>query len=118
MLFKKGLTRGLHRSVLEQTNPHPTMLRGWIEAAWRQYKLYAKIKASMGSEFGRPQVTQNKSNRWRTTLGKKTHPWSRVPKCDHMDLDAATVNALSIDERNKLQKEGRCFHCKRLGHVS
>jgi hypothetical protein len=26
MLFKKGLTRGLHRQVLEKTYPHPTTL--------------------------------------------------------------------------------------------
>ena len=33
MLFKKGLTHGLHCAVLEKTNPHPTTLHSWIEAA-------------------------------------------------------------------------------------
>ena len=39
MLFKKGLTQGLHHAVLEKTTPHPTTLRGWIEATRRQYEL-------------------------------------------------------------------------------
>ena len=32
MLFKKGLTHGLHHAVLEKTTPHPTTLCRWIEA--------------------------------------------------------------------------------------
>ena len=51
MLFKKGLTNGLHRAVLEKTNPHPTTLRGWFKAAHHQYKLWAEIKASLGGSF-------------------------------------------------------------------
>ena len=32
MLFKKGLTQGLHHAVLEKTTLHPTTLRRWMEA--------------------------------------------------------------------------------------
>ena len=32
MLFKRGLTHGLHCAVLEKTTSHPTTLCGWIEA--------------------------------------------------------------------------------------
>ena len=35
MLFKKGLTHGLHCAVLEKTTLHPTTLHGWIEATVR-----------------------------------------------------------------------------------
>ena len=35
-----------------------------------------------------------------------------------MDLDAAQIDALAAEEKAKLQKEGRCFTCKKLGHVS
>jgi hypothetical protein len=39
MLFKKGLTNGLHHAVLEKTTPHPDTLRGWFEATRKQYEL-------------------------------------------------------------------------------
>ena len=36
-----------------------------------------------------------------------------------MDVDAAQVNAtMTPEERQKLQSEGRCFHCKKQGHIS
>ena len=35
-----------------------------------------------------------------------------------MDLDAMQIDALAAEEKVKLQKEGRCFTCKKLGHVS
>ena len=28
------------------------------------------------------------------------------------------LNALSVEERNHLQKEGRCFNCRKTGHMS
>ena len=35
-----------------------------------------------------------------------------------MDLDATQIDTLAAEEKAKLQKEGRCFTCKKLGHVS
>ena len=35
-----------------------------------------------------------------------------------MDLDAAQIDTLAAEEKAKLQKEGRCFTCKKLGHLS
>jgi hypothetical protein len=115
MLFNKGLTNGLHRAVLEKTNPHPTTLHGWFEAARRQYELWAEIKASLGGGFQKPNPVE--SQKWKNVLGKK-HPWASVRKEDRMDLDAARIDALTTEEKTRLQKEGRCFHCKKMGHIS
>ena len=35
-----------------------------------------------------------------------------------MEIDAAELNALSVEERNHLQKEGHCFNCRKTGHMS
>ena len=35
-----------------------------------------------------------------------------------MEIDAAELNALSVEERNRLQKEGCCFNCRKTGHMS
>jgi Zinc knuckle len=32
------------------------------------------------------------------------------------DLNAMDVDRLTVDERNKLMKEGRCFKCRNMGH--
>ena len=44
--------------------------------------------------------------------------WHGVRKEDHMEIDAAELNALSVEERNRLQKEGRCFNCRKTSHMS
>ena len=35
-----------------------------------------------------------------------------------MDVDAVCVDALAAEEKEKLAKEGRCFKCKKQGHIS
>ena len=35
-----------------------------------------------------------------------------------MEINAAELNALSVEERNHLQKEGHCFNCRKTGHMS
>ena len=95
MLFKKGLTNGLHRAVLEKTNLHPTTLRGWFKAVRHQYELWAEIKASLGGSFQKPSPVE--SQKWKNVLSKK-HPWTGVKKEDRMDLDATRVDALTVEE--------------------
>ena len=34
-----------------------------------------------------------------------------------MQLDAAKAKRLSEEERKKLQSEGKCFNCKKTGHM-
>ena len=35
-----------------------------------------------------------------------------------MDVDTVRVDALMAEEKEKLTKEGRCFKCKKQGHIS
>jgi hypothetical protein len=88
MLFKKGLTNGLHRAMLEKTVPHPTTLRRWMDAACRQYELWAEIKASLSGNFGQPWPSPAESNRWKGVLSKKNQ-WALVKRDDKMEVDAA-----------------------------
>ena len=91
MMFKKGLTNGLHCAILEKTMPRPDTLRGWFKAARKQYKLWAEIKASLGGSLTKLQQEQPKwcaqtsggggnsgtgGNAW------QFHPWQGVCKKD------------------------------------
>ena len=35
-----------------------------------------------------------------------------------MDVDTICVDVLAAEEKEKLAKEGRCFKCKKQGHIS
>ena len=35
-----------------------------------------------------------------------------------MDVDTAMLAVIAAEEKQKLLKEGRCFNCKKLGHIS
>ena len=126
MLFKKGLTNGLHHAVLEKTTPHPDTLRGWFEAMRKQYELWAEIKASLGGSLTKPQ----EQPKWRAQMSgggggsgtggnaQRFHPWQGVHKEDCMDVDAATLATIATEEKQRLMKEGRCYNCKKMGHIS
>ena len=119
MLFKNRLTLGLHHAVLEKVTLCPTNLNRWEAGACTQDALWAKVKASLG---GAPlKVTQAEGQKWRNVLGKPCNEkgrWYGVKKEDRMDVDIIKVNTLSIEEQNQLQKEGKCFNCQKVGHIS
>jgi hypothetical protein len=98
MLFKRGLTNGLHCAVLKKTTPHPTMLCGWMDTARRQYELWAEIKASLSGNFGQPRPSPTESNRWKGVLTKKNQR-ALVKRDDKMEVDAAQVNSLTVEEK-------------------
>ena len=35
-----------------------------------------------------------------------------------MNVDAATLAAIATEEKQRLMKEGRCYNCKKMGHIS
>ena len=57
---------------------------------------------------------KGKGNQWAQALQSKGSSDRKKWDPDAMDVDSTT---LGEDERWKLLKEGRCFHCKRLGHL-
>ena len=74
--------------------------------------------------YTKPAGTEGQ--RWQNMLGRnrdeKGHwdktQWHGVRKEDRMEINAAELNALSVEERNRLQKEGHCFNCRKTGHMS
>ena len=45
-------------------------------------------------------------------------PKRRDPDAMDVDLNMAKTQSLTKQEREKLSKEGRCFHCKKQGHLA
>jgi hypothetical protein len=68
MIFKQGLTKGLHKAVLEKTQPRPTTLSKWENAARNQHAPWAEVKASMDGYASK--IPPPEAQKWRTVLGK------------------------------------------------
>jgi hypothetical protein len=119
MIFKQGLTKGLHKAVLEKVQPHPTTLTEWENATQTQHALWAEIKASMDGYA--PKIPLPEAQKWRNALGKNwgnKGRWVIAKREDGMEVDTVEVNALTAEEQTRLQKEGKCFNCKKTGHLS
>jgi hypothetical protein len=119
MIFKQGLTKGLHKAVFEKVQPRPTTLTEWENAARTQHALWAEVKASMDGYA--PKISAPEAQKWHNVLGKNRGDkgqWVVAKREDCMEVDAVEVNALTAEERTQLQKEGKCFNCRKAGHLS
>jgi hypothetical protein len=103
--FRSGLYNSLHCAILEKVQPCPVTLQGWINTTCRQHELWAKVHSSLSSYQNKP--TPMESQKWCRALGRSQDGrWVGVKKEDRMDVNAIQVNALTVEERQKLQKEG------------
>jgi hypothetical protein len=119
-LFKQGLKLNLHHTILWCKNL-PRMLDQWIATAHLEAKQMALIKASLRL-MGRGNITTWQNylcmvhNPTKTRGSKKKDP--DVMEINTICTNTTCTNCLSDEERQWLLKEGRCFNCKKLGHMT
>jgi hypothetical protein len=119
-LFKQGLKLNLHHGIL----CHETLLQTldkWIRATRLEAERMALVKATLGPMGGGNITTQQNclcavQNPTKTGGSKKKDP--NAMEVDTIRTDATRTNRLSDEERQHLLKEGRCFNCKKLGHMT
>jgi hypothetical protein len=104
--FRRGLNTGLLKAIVQHVRPRPRTLREWFEAAREQHDIWNELKAAIedARSTGPPAPPRR-----HTTYEKPSNT---------MDTSAGRANALAADEKEKLSKEGRCFRCKKQGHIS
>ena len=104
--FWCGLNTGLLKAIVQHVHPCPCMLREWFDAAHEQHDIWNKLKAAIedAKSTGPPTLPQ-----CNTTYARPLNA---------MDVDAVHVDALAVEEKERLAKEGRCFKCKKQGHIS
>jgi hypothetical protein len=109
--YRKMLEPRLSRRILFSDDV-PKTINGWMEKAiqfdtnWRMGNLFFNqdTKASPSKQ----RVDTNKSNGntcWWRTNGRK-------------DPNAMDVDALTMEERGMLMRQGKCFCCKKAGHMA
>ena len=101
-IFRETLPVKLQSKIMNLKTP-PTDLDGW-------YKWAKKIDNT--AKWTRVIL-------WKTQQNSKkmgTGPHYFFPQWEH-DPNAMDVDVLSLEERAKLMKEGKCFHCRKTGHL-
>ena len=104
--FRRGLNMGLLKAIVQHVCPRTRTLRDWFDAACEQHDIWNELKAAIedAKSTGPPTLPQRNM--------------TYVRPLNTMDVDAVRVDALAAKEKEKLAKEGRCFRCKRQGHIS
>ena len=104
--FRRGLNTGLLKAIVQHVRPRPRTLREWFDAAREQHDIWNELKAAIeDAKSTGPPAPPRRS----TTYTRPSNA---------MDVDTVRVNALAAEEKDKLAKEGRCFRCKKQGHIS
>ena len=103
-IFRETFPVKLQSKIMNLETP-PNNLDGWYKWAKKIDNTAKQTHAILGK-------TQQNSKTNKTGTG----PRYFFPQQEH-NLNAMDVDALSLEERGKLIKEGKCFHCRKTGHL-
>jgi hypothetical protein len=109
--YRKTSEPRLSRRILFSDDV-PKMIDGWIEKAiqfdtnWRMGNLFFNQDTKVNPSKQRADTNKSNGNAhwWRTNERK--------------DPNAMDVDALTIEERGMLLRQGKCFCCKKTGHMA
>ena len=106
MQFQHSLNTGLLKAIVQHVCLCLRTLREWFDAARKQHDIWNELKAA---------IEETKSTGL-PTPPRRNMTYTRP--LNAMDVNAVRVDALTGKEKERLAKEGRCFKCKKQGHIS
>jgi Zinc knuckle len=101
-LFKETLPWGLTLELMKLETPLKT-IDDWYKWAATIDHRFHKVNRTI-------ERTRGNSGKEKAPQRKYYFPWKE------QDLNTIDVDRLTVEERNKLMKEGRCFKCRNTGH--
>jgi hypothetical protein len=108
--FRKALEPRLSCKIFFSDNV-PKTIDGWIERAI-QYNTNWKMK----SLFFNQDMKASSSKKANTNKSNGNACWWRTT--ERKDPNAMDVDALTMEERAMLLRQGKCFCCKKTGHMT
>ena len=115
--FSSGLNPGLYASIINNTDPRTWL--DWTRAAMKYQQKYLLIRSALGVK---PVNTMQKSRKKPQTPEQWKAAWNNKKGSDPdaMDTTPGRVKArkIDVDERTELMRTGKCFTCKKQGHLS
>ena len=112
-----GLPKGLREAMIGfEPIKHYRALDDWIKGASRQHSKYLTFQAHFGSKKDTNQRFQNNQH---PSKQQGQQGFAKNPNA--MDLTSGCTcarAALTDNERATLRQEGKCFKCRKKGHMS
>ena len=115
--FGSGLNPGLFTAIINNTSPHTWL--DWTRVAQKYQQKYLLIHSALGMKVGNSDSKARKKpqtpEQWKAAWNNK-----RSNNPDAMDTTPgrARVRRIDADKRAELMKAGKCFTCKKQGHLS
>ena len=113
--FGSGLNPGLFTAIINNSNPHTWL--DWTRAAQKYQQKYLLICSALGMKNPdpKPRKKPQTPEQWKTAWNNK-----KSSNSDVMDTTPGPtrVRRIDADERAELMKAGKCFTCKKQGHLS
>ena len=113
-LFRDGLPVNMHRATCRY-QCLPRDMQDWFEATREECKHYNDMAVSIGPRGGAGNIS-TRQNRLRGIEPPKQQQKRKDQNA--MEVDAIKTGRPSDEEKARLLKEGRCFRCKKMGHMS
>ena len=115
--FGSGLNAGLYTAIINNTNPHTWT--DWTRAAQKFQQKYLLIRSALGMKTGSPDSKPHKKLRtpeqWKTAWNNKG---TNNPNAMDTTPGRTRARRIDADEQAELMKTGKCFICKKQGHLS
>ena len=114
--FGSGLNPGLFTTIINNTDPRTWL--DWTRAAQKYQQKYLLIHSALGIKTGNSNSKARKKpqtpEQWKVAWNKRGN------NPDTMDTTPGHTRARRIDadEQTELMKAGKCFTCKKQGHLS
>jgi hypothetical protein len=112
--FGSKLIPGLYAAIVNGPD-EPVTWTDWVRAAQKYQQKYLLVQANLGDRRSKdPTKGQRSRNKeqWQQAL----RPKPRDPNA--MEIDRVRARQITTDERAELMKAGKCFTCRKQGHLS
>jgi hypothetical protein len=86
-----------------------------VRAAQKYQQKYLLVQANLGNRRSKDPAKGQKScskEQWQQTL------WLKTKDPNAMEIDRVRARQITTDERTELMKAGKCFTCRKQGHLS
>ena len=114
--FGSGLNPGLFTAIINNTDPCTWL--DWTRAAQKYQQKYLLIRSALGMKVGN---SDSKPRKKPQTLEQWKAAWNNKKNSNPNAMDTtpgrARVRRIDADERAELMKAGKCFTCKKQGHL-
>jgi Zinc knuckle len=108
--YRKALEPRLSCKILFSDDV-PKTINGWMEKA-----IQFDTKWRMENLFFDPDMKASSSKKADTNQSNGNARWWRMN--ERKDPNAMDFDALTMEERAMLLRQGKCFHCKKTGHMA